>query len=484
MGVEWQTIGMTSGEPDEAEAIGSTVVMDFATVLLVFWWGFRLRKNMQAAVCEVGFVVTVVALSEYVHAAAMRGAGCERVIISHRIGCGYTACIGSSTNSTFGYAPTGHEQWWVASSGPLVGLSYLLLFCAALQAALRHVAAFDLGPAGVAGVYDVAVVWWLVWYPVMSLLAGWGDFVVIYGTETRPCWGECYTVTEPESCERIEPTSTAACDSVVLGAGRSQLGSSLQECDAVPGCVYHAEESTDCSVSDGAQAVCLGLPLLFAVVHVAFLCGHSTLRRKAREILGAEREGQPPTQRRQRQSGRPSVAVSEQLPRDPETEDGVWYTVMLPSTVRTGSDLQSESAGLLLAGQEILVTRKEHVAGPGSGGGDRPRLQFVRVGGNSTAVSGWVSEIAGDGTRIVTPRGLPSTAATTTTDPASAAASPLPPAEAFPAAASPAASTVAVALGLPAGAWTPPPFSSTRQRGLPPTPSPLLTLPLEDLPGA
>ena len=66
----------------------------------------------------------------------------------------------------------------------------------------------------------------------------------------------------------------------------------------------------------------------------------------------------------------------------------------MASAVRTGVSLSSESAGVLAAGQEILVTKKEHV-------GDRPRLQFVRVGGNSTQVCGWVSEVTGDGTRCV-----------------------------------------------------------------------------------
>ena len=117
MGVQWRTIGMS--EPDLAQAnaagngngIGSTVVMDFATVVLVFWWGFRLRKNVQAAVCEMGFVLTAVALSEYVHATMMSSAGCEQVLVSHRIACGYTACI--STSSTPGYEPPGDRQWWV-----------------------------------------------------------------------------------------------------------------------------------------------------------------------------------------------------------------------------------------------------------------------------------------------------------------------------------------------------------------------------------
>jgi hypothetical protein len=114
--------------------------------------------------------------------------GCGEVLISHRIAWGYAICLSSAGSGGGGglYAQHDHEQWWVAANGTLLGLAWLLLFCGSLAVAVRIGPARlreALGDDAVAECYDFGTFWALVWYPVVSLLARWGDFVTIYGGE-------------------------------------------------------------------------------------------------------------------------------------------------------------------------------------------------------------------------------------------------------------------------------------------------------------
>lgn len=269
MGVEWRTIGMGGGGDAE---VGSTTLMDFATFCLVFWWGFSLRRNVQAAVVEMAFIVSVVTLHEYGHAATMGAYGCTEALVSHRIAWGYAVCLDARppANATAAelaasyagsYSPSTHQEWWIAANGTFFGLGYLLFFCAALKVANRHVEQLLLGPNGISGIYDFGVFWALVWYPVMSLLSQWGDFTVIYGSESQTCWGECLTITVAESCEKADAGTNAACSSVTLGSVET-----ARICRETAGCVYTAQEGEDCNVTGEGEAdaagVCIGLIMM------------------------------------------------------------------------------------------------------------------------------------------------------------------------------------------------------------------------------
>ena len=80
MGVGWRTIGYD--DPRTAEVVGGkTTMMDLATVVLVFKWGYNLRQSVHAAGCEMAFILTVVALHEWGHALAeLRGGALERLL--------------------------------------------------------------------------------------------------------------------------------------------------------------------------------------------------------------------------------------------------------------------------------------------------------------------------------------------------------------------------------------------------------------------
>ena len=187
MGVGWRTIGYD--DPRTAEVVGGkTTMMDLATVVLVFKWGYNLRQSVHAAGCEMAFILTVVALHEWGHALALAAFGCADVVISHRIAWGYTVCVDSAGSGAATTATTtdANDEWWAAAIGVFVGLGYLLLFCGAVRLATRYTA-LNLGEAGVAGIYDFGVFWALVWYPCMSLLSQWGDFVTIYHTSSHTC---------------------------------------------------------------------------------------------------------------------------------------------------------------------------------------------------------------------------------------------------------------------------------------------------------
>ena len=358
MGVGWRTIGYD--DPRTAELVGGkTTMMDLATVVLVFKWGYNLRQSVHAAACEMAFILTVVALHEWGHALALAAFGCADVVISHRIAWGYTVCVDSAGSGAAAAATTdANDEWWAAAIGVFVGLGYLLLFCGAVRLATRYTS-LDLGEAGVAGIYDFGVFWALVWYPCMSLLSQWGDFVTIYHTSSHTC-GEVAALGELTEAEGVAATESAG--------------------------------------------VCFGAVLLFVVVQAAFLCAHSTVRRKTRRVCSGVSAEQEEEEERWASSRRElplpaGASAATPLPQLLDEPEGVWYVVLLPSAVRTGAELTSEKAGLLATGQQILVTRREQL-------GERQRLQFVRVAGVPAAVCGWVSESMADGRRIVEPRGL------------------------------------------------------------------------------
>lgn len=201
--------------------------MDMVAIVM-FYQFFRQFKHarkdgqgcclaLKTSLLDVVLLVSLIAAHEWGHAVTMEQYGCEEVFIYHRLSWGFAGCsqwgeqggpLGNSTSAE-GVALQDakerakevigdmsseindriaelsgkkHMQWWIVANGTLIGLAYLLLFCAALRLVS---AAIDLGSRPVSHAYDLGVGYSLIYYPLLSLALQWGDFVKIYDSENH-----------------------------------------------------------------------------------------------------------------------------------------------------------------------------------------------------------------------------------------------------------------------------------------------------------
>lgn len=162
------------------------------------------------------FILSTVFFHEMGHAVTFLNYGCRKAHVSVRLGWGFAYCVDmdprkrpkKASEETDSSLDDGDSQayekyidgdaagWWISANGTFVALLYLLVFCGVLFTVGKKLGQEAVHPAWPTYFYDFGTFWALVWYPVISVIFQWGDFVSIYKFLDYPVQGVFFCVVQ------------------------------------------------------------------------------------------------------------------------------------------------------------------------------------------------------------------------------------------------------------------------------------------------
>jgi hypothetical protein len=202
--IEYSTIGINDdGATDDVwsmDLVALIVILQFARSGRAYAVGEHgsVWKARRFGLLSVFFIISIVLVHELGHALTFLTHGCEKAHVSVRAAWGFAYCVemkpeerqdmavkednsanDSSVELRNRWVGTETAGWWIAANGTFAALLYLLLFVFVLYM-LHRIIPNMVEKDWPEHFYDFGAYWALVWYPVISVIFRWGDFVAIY----------------------------------------------------------------------------------------------------------------------------------------------------------------------------------------------------------------------------------------------------------------------------------------------------------------